>query len=79
VRQGKETSMADEERGGSAIAEFAGETRAELRKVIWPTRQEATNLTIVVVAVTAAMTVFLSSIDWLFSEAFRFALSLVGG
>jgi preprotein translocase subunit SecE len=38
------------------------ETRAEVRKVHWPTRKEARNLTIVVLAVTIAMTVFLGVI-----------------
>src|SRR5512143_1458114 len=35
------------------------ETRAEVRKVHWPTRKEARSLTTVVLAITVAMTVFL--------------------
>ena len=38
------------------------ETRAEVRKVHWPTRKEARGLTIVVLAVTIAMTIFLGVI-----------------
>jgi preprotein translocase subunit SecE len=46
------------------------ETWAELKKVRWPTRQEAQNLTLVVLAVTIGMAVILGLLDafytWLF-------------
>lgn len=53
------------------LVRYFKETRAELRKVHWPSRQEARNLTIIVLAVTVAMTVFLGLIVdplalWLF-------------
>jgi len=35
------------------------ETRAEVRKVHWPTRKEARGLTTVVLVITIAMTIFL--------------------
>ncbi len=35
------------------------ETRAEVRKVHWPTRREARSLTTVVLVITIAMTIFL--------------------
>ena len=38
------------------------ETRAELRKVHWPTRKEAQNLTIIVLVITIIMTIFLGLI-----------------
>jgi preprotein translocase subunit SecE len=41
------------------MVRYFKETRAELRKVHWPTRNEARNLTIIVLAVTTAMTIFL--------------------
>lgn len=54
----------------NAIIRYIKETRAELRKVAWPSREEAINLTAIVVAVTAAMAVFLGVIDYLFSKLF---------
>ena len=36
---------------------------SELKKVQWPTRQEATNLTLVVVVVAAALGLFLGGLD----------------
>ena len=59
----------------NAIQRYITETRGELRKVTWPTRKEATNLTIIVLAVMAGMTVFLGSLDILFG----WLLSLVVG
>ena len=51
----------------NAIIAYLRDTRAELRKVHWPTRDEAVNLTKVVVAVTAGMAAFLGILDFLFS------------
>ena len=50
------------------------ETRAEVRKVHWPTRKEARGLTIVVLAVTIAMTIFLGVIVSPLATSFSRAL-----
>ena len=68
-----------EESKTNALTRYFQETKAELRKVVWPTREEATNLTIVVLAVTAVMTVILGGIDWIFSKALSIVLSLTTG
>lgn len=58
--------------GGSSfiepIRDYMRETLGELRKVHWPTRPEARNLTTVVLAVTFAMAVFLGLFDFLFGR-----------
>jgi len=46
----------------NAIQRFTRETVGELRKVSWPTRQEAWQLTLVVLVVLAFMSVFLGII-----------------
>ena len=43
----------------NAIQRFARETVGELRKVSWPTRQEAWQLTLIVLVVLAFMSIFL--------------------
>ncbi|MCB9076896.1 MAG: preprotein translocase subunit SecE [Anaerolineaceae bacterium] len=48
------------------VVKYFNETRAELRKVTWPTRDETKNLTIIIVAVTVAMALFLGTLDYLF-------------
>jgi preprotein translocase subunit SecE len=40
----------------------------ELKKVTWPTRREATRLTIMVIGVCALMGIFLGAIDYGFAE-----------
>ena len=57
------------------ILQYIRETRAELRKVVWPTREEATNLTIIVVATIVAMSAFFGVIDYLLTALFRFLLA----
>ena len=54
----------------NAIVRYFKETRAELRKVNWPNRQQATNLTLIVLAVTVFMAVVLGAIDYLFAQLF---------
>jgi preprotein translocase subunit SecE len=47
----------------NAIRRFFRETSGELKKVTWPTRQEATNLTIIVLIVMVVMSIFLWLVD----------------
>ena len=48
------------------------ETRTELRKVVWPTREETIRLTILVIVVSASIGLFLFIGDtifiWLYSQ-----------
>jgi preprotein translocase subunit SecE len=53
-----------------SIFGFFGDVFSELRKVTWPTRQEASRLTLLVIALAAVMGVFLGAFDWLFSRVF---------
>ncbi len=60
----------------TAIGRFYRETVGELRKVSWPTREEATNLTIIVLVVLVAMAVFLGTIDLIGEQLLRLALGV---
>lgn len=63
-----------------AITKYFRETRGELRKVTWPTRDEAWRLTLIVLAVSAVMAVFLGVIlDATFSNAIQFLIRQVIG
>ncbi|MGQ9489286.1 MAG: preprotein translocase subunit SecE [Anaerolineae bacterium] len=57
------------------IVEYFKDTRGELRKVTWPTRQEATKLTVIVLAVTATMALFLGALDFVFAALVRLIIS----
>lgn len=63
----------------NAFSRYIRETRGELRKVTWPTRDEAWRLTLIVLAVTAAFALFLWAVDSLFSNLIRFVIELVLG
>jgi len=56
------------------IRKFYRETIAELRKVSWPTRSEAINLTRVVLIVILLMGAFLGILDYLFTQLFGLIL-----
>ena len=58
----------------NVVIRYLKETRAELKKVNWPSRQEATNLTLIVIAVTALMTLLLGLIDYIFAKLFELIL-----
>lgn len=70
----KETTS-DVPKPDNAVVRYLKETRAELRKVSWPTRQQATNLTLIVLAVTVAMAIFLGAMDYIFAEIIRLLIS----
>ena len=60
------------------IQRYFRETIGELRKVSWPSRQEALNLTKVVLIVIIAFSSFLGILDFLYSRFFAFILGLRG-
>ncbi len=57
---------------GAAFLELAKAARSEIRKVVWPTRQETTQTTLIVVAVVVVMALILWGLDtflgWLASR-----------
>lgn len=58
---------------GAAFWKLAKEARTEIRKVVWPTRQESTQTTLIVVAFVLLMSLILWGLDsllgWLVSLA----------
>jgi preprotein translocase subunit SecE len=44
------------------------ESRAEIRRVVWPTRQEATQTTLVVGVVVFVMALILWALDWALNQ-----------
>lgn len=59
----------------NAIARWWRETIGELRKVNWPTTQEALRLTRVVIIVMAFMSALLGILDFVFSKLITLILS----
>ena len=55
--------------------DFVSEAMFELRKVVWPTRPEATRITLVVLAVVMVISLILASFDYLISLGIKWLLS----
>ena len=55
----------------NAVKRYLRETRAELRKVHWPTREESWNLTKIVLSVTVTMALVLGLLDYLFAVTLK--------
>ena len=58
-------------RGPGLNVQFFQDTWSELKKVVWPSRKQATNLTLIVIAVSAAVGLLLGGIDFIFYVVFQ--------
>lgn len=72
-------TTAEKQKQSNALVRYLRETRGELRKVTWPTREESGRLTAIVLAVTLAFAVFLWVFDYIFSNGFRLILGQLLG
>lgn len=67
-----------ERRQPNAIVRYFRETSGELKKVNWPTRREAINLTAIVLAVTFGMSIIMGFLDLIFSRLFALIFQIGG-
>ncbi|MBK9711267.1 MAG: preprotein translocase subunit SecE [Kouleothrix sp.] len=61
----------------NAIVRTFREVRSEMKKVVWPTRDETIRLTVVVIALSAAISVVLFTADSLFATLYTLLVSAV--
>lgn len=71
------TKGKEKESQGATLVRLFQETRAELRKVVWPSRQETIRLTIVVIVISLVIGLYLFVGDFLFGWLYALLLSLV--
>jgi len=62
----------------NAIVRYFRQTWAELKKVRWPSRREALNLTLIVLSTTVVMSAFLGVVDRLSDLLFSFLIDISG-
>jgi preprotein translocase subunit SecE len=75
ARQQNPRSMVGPTSGGrGAGLGFFREVYAELRRIVWPSREEATRLTQLVIAVAVVVAIFLAIVDSLFTRVFNVIL-----
>ncbi len=53
--------------GGASVARLPREVITELRRVTWPSREEAVRLTIMVLIVSTVVGLFLGGVDYVFN------------
>lgn len=60
------------------VISFLKEVKAELEKVAWPTREQTTRYTILVIIVAVAVGVFLGGLDYILTSATAYILEHYG-
>jgi preprotein translocase subunit SecE len=63
----------------NAIVRTFREVRSEMKKVVWPTREETTRLTIVVIGISAVISMILFAADSVFQVLILWLQGLVAG
>jgi preprotein translocase subunit SecE len=64
---------------GGRLGSYLRDVRSELRKTVWPTREEATKLTLVVIGLSVIVGLYLGLLDLVFSELVKLFLTAAGG
>lgn len=63
-------------KGGNPVTRYLRETMGELRKVSWPSRDDATRLTIIVLVVLLVTSAMMGVLDYLFGQLFGIIITL---
>ncbi len=53
------------------LTNYFRESYLELKRVVWPTKQETLNHTLLVIGISLGMAIFLGGLDFLFSYLFE--------
>ncbi len=70
------TNSTTQQKGG--FGKFFREVKAEMKKVVWPTKRELINSTIVVFATVILVSVVIGIVDAIFSRLFHLLMQFVG-
>lgn len=65
-----------QQKGGSG--RFVREVKAELKKVVWPTKKELINYTIVVFITVLVVSALIGIVDEIFAQLFKALMHFVG-
>jgi len=69
----------EKEQSENAIVRLFRETRSELRKVVWPSREETFRLTVVVVLISVVIGLILFVSDSIFLSLYTLLVNTVSG
>ena len=73
----EEAKVSKLEKAGRSSGKLFREIRSELKKVIWPTREQLVNYTFTVLAACLAIGVIIWVADFLFGRAYQFVLGKI--
>lgn len=59
-------TVTNQKENTNRLTRYFREVRAEMNKVIWPTRDQTVKLTVIVIAVMVAMALYLGLLDSIF-------------
>ena len=59
---------------GRSLASFMQDARTEVRKMVWPTRAETMQTTLVVFVVVLLLAIFLWIIDWILTRLIQYVI-----
>jgi preprotein translocase subunit SecE len=60
------------------IRRYLDESYSELKKVTWPTREQVRNLTVLVLAISGLMGIFISVCDLIWTDLLRIITTTLG-
>lgn len=68
-RDRNQTATASPTQTRAGFRQFLSEVRSELGKVVWPSKSELVNYSIVVLITIVVLTAMIAGFDWLFGDA----------
>jgi len=57
------------------LVDYLKSSKAELKKVVWPTKEQTKNHTLMVIGVSIGVALFLGAIDYLLNKAIQLFIS----
>jgi preprotein translocase subunit SecE len=58
------------------VLNYLGEVRGELKKVVWPKKQEVTKLTLIVVLISVIIGLYVGILDFAFTKLLELLISV---
>jgi preprotein translocase subunit SecE len=68
MTKGEAKTTVPEKKEGFVLAEYFRNTKAELDKVVWPTRQQLISESAVVIVMVVIAALLINGVDWIFSR-----------
>jgi len=57
------------------LKKYLQESLAEMKKVTWPSKKETYNYTVLVIAISIGIAIFLGILDYIFNTGFQFLIN----